>query len=102
MKDLYGVSFPAPENRAHDSWLPLAAATLVAPKTTSEIARLTREAYDRHGGPAVAVEALSFDRRGFLAAVFTAGAWVLGANLLADSAAAAAAWQPSVYLGFEP
>ena len=42
------------------------------------------------------------DRRGFLGAVFTAGAWVLGANILSGSAGAAASWQPSVYLGFEP
>src|SRR6185436_19153244 len=60
------------------------------------------EAYEKHGGAQVAVELLAVDRRAFLGAVFSAGAFVLGANLLTDSAAAATAWQPSVYLGFEP
>ena len=38
----------------------------------------------------------------FLGAVFSAGAMVLGANLLTERATAAGTWQPSVYLGFEP
>ena len=45
-------------------------------------------------------------RRGFLGGVFSAGALVLGANLLPGKASAAttndATWQPSVYLGLEP
>src|ERR1019366_6804673 len=93
---------PAPENQQRDSSLPLAAALLAAPKAASEIARLTREAYQKHGGARVAGELLSVDRRAFLGSVFSAGAMVLGANLLADQASAATAWQPSVYLGFEP
>jgi len=101
MKNLYGVSFPAPENRKPDTVLPTAA-ILAAPKTVSEIARLTQEAYDKHPGLRVAVEVLAPDRRGFLGAVFSAGAWVLGATLFADRARADAPWQPSVYLGFEP
>ena len=57
---------------------------LAAPKTVSEIARLTREAYEKHRGACMAVELLPVDRRGFLGAVFSAGALVLGANLLTD------------------
>ncbi len=46
-------------------------------------------------------------RRGFLESVFSAGALVLGAqilpdNALADATSGAAAWQPTVYLGIEP
>ena len=46
-------------------------------------------------------------RRGFLEGVFSAGALILGAqilreNALADGAPGAAAWQPTVYLGIEP
>jgi len=102
MKNLYGVSFPAPENQTQDLSLPAAAAILAAPKTGSEIARLTREAYEKHRGACVAVELLAVDRRSFLGTIFSAGALVLGANLLTDHATAATAWQPSVYLGFEP
>src|SRR5690349_13004330 len=103
MKPRYGVSFPAAENRQpSDLALPAAAAVLAAPKTVSAIARLTREAYERNPGLQVAVETLNVDRRGFLGTVFSAGAWVLGANVLTDAAGAAASWQPSVYLGFEP
>ena len=102
MKNLYGTSFPAPENQKPDLSLPAAAAILAAPKTASEIARLTREAYQKHRGARVTVELLAVDRRAFLGTVFSAGALVLGANLLADQATAATAWQPSVYLGFEP
>jgi isoquinoline 1-oxidoreductase beta subunit len=102
MKNLYGTSFPAPENQKPELSLPAAAAKLAAPKTASEIARLTREAYQKHGGARVAVELLAVDRRAFLGTVFSAGALVLGANLLADQATAATTWQPSVYLGFEP
>src|SRR5580765_8489958 len=102
MKSLYGTSFPAPENPKQDLTLPAAAAILAAPKTVSEIARLTREAYEKHRGAQVAVELLAVDRRAFLGAVFSAGAFVLGANLLTDPAPAATTWQPSVYLGFEP
>ena len=86
MKNLYGVSFPAPENQPREP----------------ETARLSREAYERHPELRVAVDTLSVDRRGFLGTVFSAGAWVLGANLLSDNATAAGTWQPSVYLGFEP
>src|SRR2546423_892592 len=68
----------------------------------SEIARLTREAYEKNPHLRVAVEVVGVDRRGFLGAIFSAGAWVLGASFLADEANAAVAWQPSVYLGFEP
>src|ERR1035441_6882945 len=64
MKDLYGTSFPAPENRQRDLSLPAAAAILAAPKTASEIARLTREAYRKHGG-ARTVELLAADPRSF-------------------------------------
>jgi isoquinoline 1-oxidoreductase beta subunit len=99
MKNLYGVSFPAAENRRQDSMLPLAAAIVAAPKSVSEIARLTREAYEKHGGT---VAVLPVDRRGFLASILSAGAFVLGANVLTENADAATAWQPSVYLGFEP
>jgi isoquinoline 1-oxidoreductase beta subunit len=102
MKNLYGVSFPAGENRKQDPALPAAAAILAAPRTVSAIARLTREAYQQNRGPRVAVEALPVERRTFLGAVFSAGAWVLGATLVADRASAAGVWQPSVYLGFEP
>jgi isoquinoline 1-oxidoreductase beta subunit len=101
MKNRYGTSFPAPEIQTQDVSLPAAAAMLAAPKTVSEIARLTREGYEKHRGD-VAVELLAVDRRAFLGTLFSAGAMVLGANLLADQATAATAWQPSVYLGFEP
>ena len=102
MKPRYGVSFPAPENRPPSNPALPAAAILAAPKTVSTIARLTREAYERNPGLQVTVEALNVDRRGFLGTVFSAGAWVLSASITADSAGAAASWQPSVYLGFEP
>ncbi len=75
---------------------------LGAPKTHSEIARLSREAHQNHPGLQVAIEPLSLDRRGFLGTIFSAGAWVLSANLLTGDSAAATTWQPSVYLGFEP
>jgi isoquinoline 1-oxidoreductase subunit beta len=88
MKNNYGTSFPA--------------ASLTAPKTVSSIGHMTREAYAKHRGAAVAVELLAPDRRTFLGTIFSAGALVLGANLLTDEAAAATSWQPSVYLGFEP
>src|ERR1700761_8167878 len=46
------------------------------------------------------------NRRDFLGGVFTAGAFVLGANVLPIEATAAstkdATWQPGVYLGLEP
>ena len=45
-------------------------------------------------------------RRGFLETVFSAGALVIGAQILPDEAradgTAAPAWQPTVYLGLEP
>jgi isoquinoline 1-oxidoreductase beta subunit len=46
-------------------------------------------------------------RRGFLEGIFSAGALVLGTQILpdgawADGTAGAAAWQPTVYLGLEP
>ena len=62
---------------------------LAAPKTVSEIARLTREAYEKHRGACIAVELLPVDRRAFLGTVFSAGALVLGANLLTERATAA-------------
>jgi isoquinoline 1-oxidoreductase beta subunit len=98
MKVTYGTSFPAPENRSYnESAIPAAAgAILGAPRTSSEIGRLTREAYAR-------LEVVPVDRRTFLGTIFSAGALVLGATLAAeDAAAAAASWQPSVYVGFEP
>jgi isoquinoline 1-oxidoreductase beta subunit len=102
MKNVYGVSFPAKENEPRDNALPAAAAILAAPKTASEIARLTQEAFERHPGLQVKIESVAVDRRGFLGTILGAGAWVLGANLVAEPASAAIAWQPSVYLGFEP
>ncbi len=101
MKPRYGTSFPAPENQG--TTLPVAAAAmLAAPKTVSAIRKMTEEAYAKHRLDNVAVELLTTDRRGFLATVFSAGAMVLGANLLTGEADAAVTWQPSVYLGFEP
>jgi isoquinoline 1-oxidoreductase beta subunit len=102
MKNVYGTSFPAPENQRPEVTIPAAAAMLAAPQTVSAIARLTSEAYEKHRDNCIAVELLPVDRRAFLGAVFSAGAMVLGATLLTDRAAAAATWQPSVYLGFEP
>ncbi|HYP08139.1 MAG TPA: molybdopterin cofactor-binding domain-containing protein [Bryobacteraceae bacterium] len=105
MKIPYGISFPAPENETPDvtSTAVAAAAMLAAPKTVSEIGRLTREAYDKLRQDNVSVEVLSVDRRGFLGTMFSAGALVFAAGLSADNAeAAGAAWQPSVYLGLEP
>ncbi|MEZ5352467.1 MAG: molybdopterin cofactor-binding domain-containing protein [Bryobacteraceae bacterium] len=101
MKNVYGVSFPAPENREPDAILPLTAA-LGAPAAVSVIAALTRKAYEQHPGALAEVEVLPVDRRGFLGAVFSAGAWVLGAHVASGEAKADAAWQPSVYLGLEP
>ena len=87
MKIRYGTSVPAPESN-------------------SEIARLTRDSYARHpdvyAEVAAAPEVFKVDRREFLGAVFSASALVLGANLATGPATAAASWQPSVYLGFEP
>ncbi len=108
MKIPYGVSFPAAENRESGVGVAAgavaAAAMLGAPKSASETGRMTREAYDKLRGEGVAVDLLPMDRRGFLGAVFSAGALVLGAGFGAagEAEAAAAAWQPSVYLGFEP
>src|SRR5689334_9587267 len=101
-KDLYGVSFPAPELQESDSVLPAAAAILAAPKAVSEISRLTKEAYEKHRGLLIAVERVAVDRRSFLGTVFSAGALVLGGSFAAGEAEAATSWQPSVYLGFEP
>jgi isoquinoline 1-oxidoreductase beta subunit len=98
MKITYGTSFPAPENEKDEATLPLAAAAILgAPKTVSEIGRLTRETYAK-------LDLVPVDRRGFLGTVFSAGALVLGATLVSSDEASAAttAWQPSVYLGFEP
>ena len=69
MKNVYGTSFPAPENK-------------------SEIARLTSEAYRNHPGAyaevetprEIATEVLTVDRRGFLGTIFSAGAFVLGTS----------------------
>ena len=96
MKIEYGTSFPAPENRESNLAAPLAAAAMLgAPKTVSAIGKLTREAYEM-----IRVESVPVDRRGFLGAMFTAGALVFAAG--EEAMAADAAWQPSVYLGFEP
>ncbi|HYO80903.1 MAG TPA: hypothetical protein VES20_05850, partial [Bryobacteraceae bacterium] len=106
MKIPYGTSVPAPENREAEAGTGAAlaaAAMLGAPRTTSAIGQLTREAYQKLRQDGVTVDVLSVDRRGFLGTLFSAGALVLGASFTADDAcAAAAAWQPSVYLGFEP
>src|SRR5262245_43866297 len=103
MKIPYGTSCPSPENQASDAAPVItAAAILGAPKAVSEIGRLTREAYAKLREDNVSIEILPVDRRGFLGAVFSAGAFVLGATLGTEEAAAATAWQPSVYLGFEP
>ena len=87
MKNAYGTSFPAIENK-------------------SEIARLTGDSYAHHPGAYADVEGtpevFKVDRREFLGAILSASAFVLGANLATSSASAAATWQPSVYLGFEP
>ena len=49
------------------------------------------------------VQTIEFSRRSFLESVFSAGAFVLGAQVIAPEAeAAGAAWMPSVYLGIEP
>lgn len=103
MKINYGTSRPAPENDERNAALPLAAAALLAaPKTGSEIARLSREAYAHLKDAAAEIEVLPLERRSFLGTVFSASAFVLGANLLPGRASAAIAFQPSVYLGFEP
>jgi isoquinoline 1-oxidoreductase beta subunit len=88
MKNIYGTSVPAPE-------------------TVSEIARLSREAYEQNPQLQTPVEVLTVDRRGFLGTMFSAGALVLGASLTGCSGSrnnlsSSGAWQPSVYLGFEP
>ena len=102
----YGISFPAVENRPESDNMTsavAAAAMLAAPKTASEISRLTQEAYRKLREDGVSVDLVPVGRRGFLGTVFSAGALVLGAAFTADQAeAAAASWRPSVYLGFEP
>ncbi|HBY58192.1 MAG TPA: twin-arginine translocation pathway signal protein [Solibacterales bacterium] len=50
----------------------------------------------------VSLEVVPIERRGFLGALFSAGALVFGASVASDQAEAAVSWQPSVYLGFEP
>src|SRR5215470_8798396 len=96
MKVTYGTSVPAPENQ------PSNIAALPGVVTAGVFALLARAGYANRKDLEVAIESVPVDRRGFLGAAFTAGAWVLGANFLAESADAAASWQPSVYLGFEP
>lgn len=76
--------------------------SLPAPETKSEIGRLTQEAYEQHPDQAAEVEILDVDRRAFLGTIFSAGAFVLAANVATQEADAAVSWQPSVYLGFEP
>ncbi|MDX2152081.1 MAG: molybdopterin cofactor-binding domain-containing protein [Bryobacteraceae bacterium] len=93
MKINYGVSVPAPET---------AKAGTATVAGVGAIAALTREAYARLRAEGVSLEVVPMERRGFLGAVFSAGALVLGAGVLADEAQAAVSWQPSVYLGFEP
>jgi isoquinoline 1-oxidoreductase beta subunit len=76
----YGVSSPAPESRV------------------SETTRLARQAYSHYDQ---SVQML--DRRGFVGTVLSASALVLGVAVRPTEATAApTAWQPSVYLGFEP
>src|SRR5215813_11639622 len=96
MKCTYGTSFPAPEKQEANN------AALPGVVTGGVFASLARARYANRKDLRVAIESVPVDRRGFLGAAFTAGAWVLGANLLPESADAAASWQPSVYLGFEP
>jgi isoquinoline 1-oxidoreductase subunit beta len=96
MKCTFGTSFPAPENQETKS------ATLPGLVTGGAFASLARLGYASRKDLQVAVETVPVDRRGFLGAAFTAGAWLLGVNLLPESADAAVSWQPSVYLGFEP
>ncbi len=78
MEIKYGESFAAPEARV------------------SETTRLAQEAYAQYDQK---VEML--DRRGFVGTVLGASALVLGVSLKRADAAPTA-WQPSVYLGFEP
>ncbi len=101
MKCTYGTSFPAPENQEPKPQEPKNA-TLPGIVTGGVVATLARAGYTNRKDLQVAIESVPVDRRGFLGAAFTVGAWVLGANFLAESADAAASWQPSVYLGFEP
>src|SRR5215467_11372746 len=96
MKCTYGTSFPAPEKQEANN------AALPGVVTGGVFASLARAGYANRKDLRVAIESVPVDRRGFLGAAFTAGAWVLGANFLPESADAAASWQPSVYLGFEP
>src|SRR5262252_3485962 len=96
MKFTYGTSFPAPEKPEANN------AALPGVVTGGVFASLARARYANRKDLQVAIESVPVDRRGFLGAAFTAGAWVLGAHFLPGSADAAASWQPSVYLGFEP
>src|ERR1700757_4898742 len=96
MKCTYGTSFPAPENQESKP------APVPGVVTGGVFASLARAGYANHKDLQVAIESVPVDRRGFLGAAFAAGAWVLGAKFLSGSADAAASWQPSVYLGFEP
>jgi isoquinoline 1-oxidoreductase beta subunit len=85
----------------------VAAETLGAPETKSEIRRLSEEAYARYDQEAGAVRVL--DRRSFVGTVFSASAFLLGASVATTNAEAAIPssanttpkWQPSVYLGFD-
>ncbi len=64
----------------------------------SETTRLAQEAYAEYDQ---SVQIL--DRRGFVGTVLSASALILGVSVRPTPASAAtAAWQPSVYLGFEP
>ncbi len=97
MKCTFGTSFPAPEN------LPAGAAGGIQQSSTGgSFAGLAAAVYAKRDDLKVSIENVSVDRRGFLGTAFAAGAWVLGANILSGNADAAASWQPSVYLGFEP
>ncbi|HEY3443844.1 MAG TPA: molybdopterin cofactor-binding domain-containing protein [Paludibaculum sp.] len=68
-----------------------------APESTSVTTRLARQAYAQYDQ-----SVQMMDRRGFVGTVLSASALVLGVCVRPTEASAApAAWQPSVYLGFE-